>query len=217
MKAKFQPTPSRIRLIQNCGMPVPVSPTQRRRGDQQRSRRSTIVPCAEARDQRSGDEARQEHRDDVPGDGDLGVGDRVVMMADHRERRRGHHEAHQRERGDRAEERDEEFRLEHDLAQRAPSPAGDDRRRGGDDEPGHHGGGDQHQRPRGRRTRRRPIRSGRIRPALIAICGPMMPLTTPAAMTHEIARGLNAGSAASAAAKRYCWTKAPAAPMSDLG
>ena len=40
---------------------------------------------------------------------------------------------------------------------------------------------------------RRPIRSGRIKPALIAICGPMMPLTTPAAMTHEIARGLERG------------------------
>ena len=54
---------------------------------------------------------------------------------------------------------------------------------------------------------------GRIKPALIAICGPMMPVTTPEAMTHEIARGLNAGSAASAAAKRYCWMKAPEAPM----
>jgi hypothetical protein len=43
-------------------------------------------------------------------------------------------------------------------------------------------------------------------------CGPTTPVTTPPAITHEIASGRKAGSAASAAANRYCCAKALAAP-----
>ncbi len=47
------------------------------------------------RDQAAGEEARPEHGDHVPLDAGLRIGVRMMML-DHGERRRRHHEAHQR-------------------------------------------------------------------------------------------------------------------------
>jgi hypothetical protein len=65
MNEKFQPTPSSASASQKFHSARPRRLTQRRRGDQDETRRHDRTQ-AEAHDQRAGKEARREHADDVP-------------------------------------------------------------------------------------------------------------------------------------------------------
>ena len=86
---------------------MPESPTT---ADSARRTSPTAVTRvdAEAQDERAGEEARRIHRQHMPLDAERRVRDRMPAI-DHRERRRGHHQVHQRVARNAARDRDDEF------------------------------------------------------------------------------------------------------------
>ena len=117
MKPKFQPTPSRTRASQKCHRSMPRWATMAQPPRMTRATGHDPLP-AEAADQPAGEEARDVHRQHMPLDAEGGHVGRMPV-ADHRQRRAGHHEGHQRVGADGADESGDETRLADDLRQRA--------------------------------------------------------------------------------------------------
>ena len=200
MKPKFQPTPSNTSPVQKWATRNAGDPDDRAQHQHAEPDRHNPLD-AEPDDQVAGEKARHEHAEHVPLQPERRFADRMIAHH-HGERRRGHHHVHHRIAGDAAGDRDDEARLTRDLGQRASFA----RRPACAAAPEFSGASGRPRRPRRAPACARKVAANRYGGSTslvkITTCGPTMPETMPPIITHEIALGLNASLAVSAAAKR---------------